>query len=364
MSTPSLESEILISHLSHRPRHLLKAMITITDPPEPWASTLGDRVWTDRASSIGILDRLPPEIVSLFLGMLDVQSLLRFASVSSRGDMFVQSQRAYRDLVTFAPEALLALSKLGLIRLHSVAELYTALRTERCGSCSEYGSFLFLPTCQRCCWECLRYNPALRVLLPIEAKRYFGLSERHLQRLPTLRVIAGSYGIFPTPAHDYCKLVSVKAARDLGLVVQGSTAKLAQAMARRCKSTRLLVTGRYLQSGPAASQGQDLLLLPSQGNIPTDKFFGMASIPFPSLSSSGRIEDGLWCRGCEVTLRRYDSLRLPQDVLAAMVPSSCETLRVLLGLERRARSKESFLDHIKHCYGARLLLPELATGND
>lgn len=70
---------------------------------------------------------------------------------------------------------------------------------------------------------CLCCNPSLRMLLPKDAKRYFGLSERHLQQLPTLYVIAGN----PSPEH--CRLVSAKAARALGLVVHGSVEKLAQA---------------------------------------------------------------------------------------------------------------------------------------
>lgn len=360
MSNPSLKPEMLISRLSYRPRHLLKAMITITIPPKPPVPTLANR-----ASSLGILDRLPPEIISTFLDMLDIQSIAHFACVSFQGNTFVQLQRAYQDLVIFAPQMLLALGKTGLIDRHHIATLYAALRSEQCTTCVEYGAFLFLPTCKRCCWECLRYNPLLRALLPREAKRYFGLSKQHLQQLPVFHVIPGNYGISANPTlEQHCQLVSVQAAKDLGLTVHGSAEKLAHVMAKRCKSTRLLVTGQYLQDKPAAvSQGQDLVLLPSQGNIPTDNFFGMASIPFPSLSESG-IEDGLWCKGCEVTLCQYDSLRLPRDALAAIVPADCEPQRVLLGLERRARSKKSFLDHIKHCYGAQQLVPELATGND
>ena len=98
--------------------------------------------------------------------------------------------------------------------------------------------------------------------------------------------------------------------------------------------------------------------------MPNDKFFGMASIPFPSISKLGRIEDGLWCQGCKETRHRYDSLCLPKDVLAAVVPSDVHALQVLLGLERRARSKESLLDHVKHCYGAWQLVPELVIRND
>ncbi|OTA78341.1 hypothetical protein M434DRAFT_38494 [Hypoxylon sp. CO27-5] len=359
MSNSSLEPEILISRLSHHPSHLLQSMIIIADPPKPPRSVMPDRI-----STLGTLDCLPLEIMSMILGMLDTQSIARFATISFRGNTFIQSLRAYQDLVTFVPQVLLALARVGLIHLHSVAELHAALRMEQCATCLEYGAFLFLPTCQRCCWECLRYNPFLRMLSPEEARKYFGLSERHLRRLPVLRVIPGNYGIFAKSAPENCRLVSVKGARDLGLVVHGSRENLAQAMARRCKSAKSIITGRYLQGRSAVSQDQDALFLPSQGEVPTDNFFGTASIPFPSLSKSGNIESGLWCRGCAVTLRRYDNLRLPQDILAAVVPSSCAPQRVLLGLERRARSKEAFLDHIRRCYGARQLVPELAIGSD
>lgn len=147
-------------------------------------------------------------------------------------------------------------------------------------------------------------------------------------------------------------------------MVHGSADQLSQVMITKCKSGGLRVDGRFLQSDPVTSHNQDPLLLPSQGNIPTDKFFGMASIPFPSLSASGRLENGLWCRGCEITLHHHDSLRLPRRVLAALVPRPRDALLVLLGLERRARSTESFLEHIKHCYGIQQLAPQLIMGGD
>ncbi|VTT55865.1 unnamed protein product [Fusarium fujikuroi] len=285
MPNISPEPEALISCASHRPRHLLEAMITIPDAEKPKTPTLAERV-----SSLGILDRLPLEILYMLLGRLDIQSITSFVRVSFRGNSYIESLRAYRDLVTFAPQTLMALGKTGLLNLHSVTELHAALRQERCASCVEYGAFLFLPTCERCCWECLRHNPLLRVLPSKEAKRYFGLSERHIRQLPTISVIPSNYGISRTPSPRSCRL----------------------------------------------------------GNIPTDKFFGMASIPFPSLSASGRLENGLWCRGCEITLHHHDSLRLPRRVLAALVPRNRDALLVLLGLERRAWSTESFLEHIKH----------------
>lgn len=366
MPNPSSTSERLIPLLSHRPRHLLRAMITINNLPKPSDTILTYPVWANRVSSLGVLDRLPPEILSMLLSLLDIQSIIRFACTSIRGSTLVRAYPAYRDLVAFAPHVLVALSRVGLLGHQSVVELHATLKAEQCASCIEYGAFLFLPTCERCCWECLRYNPSLRMLLPSQAKRYFGLSERHLRQLHLFQVIPGNYGICADAAPKNCRLVSVKAANSLGLLVHGSAEKLAQAMERRCKSSKLLITGRYLQRGPATPQAPswDLLFLPTQGNIPNDKFFGMASIPFPSLSKSGGSQDGLWCRGCEGTLRQYDRLRLRNDILAATVPPNCEPHRILLGLERRARSKESLLDHVKHCYGARQLVPELAISND
>ena len=356
MSSRPIEADNLISRLSHRPNHLLKAMITIPNPPRASNATLDDR-----SSSIGCLDRLPFEIVHIILSMLDVQSVTRVASVSIRGGALVRSHPAYRDMMGFAPEAMAALGKTGLIGIHSLTKLHATLRSERCVCCREYGAFLFLPTCERCCWQCLRLSPSLRMLPPKEARKYFRLSQGHLERLPIISSIPGSYGILATAAPKPCRLVSVKQARELGIAVHGSAEKLSEAFARRCKSFFTIVTGRYFQSERLVFHTQDSLLLPDQGSVPKDKFFGMASIPFPSLRPADGIEYGLWCLGCQATFEHYSRLRLRQDVVATLVPRDHNPRQVLLGMERRARSKTLFLSHVKQCYGARLLAPELAT---
>lgn len=373
MSSPRVpqlpDARSVLSRLSYRHGDLLRAMISLALPSKAPRAALANR-----ASSVGSLDCLPPEIMSLTLGALDARSLAHFARVSFQGHAFVQSLQVYRDLVEFVPEVLWALGEMGLIHLHSMAQLYDALQSERCATCNQYGAFLFLPTCRRCCWQCLRCEPSLRLISHAEAKRYFGLSERHLRRLPACHIIPGTYGLDATPAPGHSPLVAIKAAMDLGLEVHGGSAeRLAHIMARRCRSSRLVATGRYLQGGSgggsggpdmaSAHQGQDALMKPCQGNIPHDKYFCMASIPFPSLSKSTRtIENGLWCRGCEFTHSRYRYGRLTNDLVSANVPSDCEPQRVLIGLERRARSREVFLDHIGHCYGAGQLAPDLLTG--
>ncbi|OAA55075.1 F-box domain-containing protein [Niveomyces insectorum RCEF 264] len=367
VASDPLDPDALVHRVGSRPRHILRSMINIQLPDSPTTTTAA---WPARASSLGVLDQLPPEIMMAILSLLDLQSTARFASVCFLGRSPAHASRAYRDVVAFALEALFALKRLGLAGAHSVADLHAALCAERCTSCNDYGVFLFLPTAERCCWECVRHNPQLRLLSLRDAKRFFVLSKRSVDELPRIHVIPGEYGLAQKPAAAQCVLTTVAAARALGIREHGSLDKLAGALLKRYTTgTRtgasLLSLGRFLQRGPRpVAQGQDICLLPTLANIPDDRFFGMASLPFPFLSPRGHIELGLWCEGCSCTLRQYSVSRVRGDVLKALVPpeSKCHPTTVLMGLERRAYPRKAFLRHIKHCYGAQQLVPELRDG--
>lgn len=173
MSCESLELQDHVSLLSHRPHILLSAMITIPNPP----ASLDTEIDT-QGSSLGELDILPTEVLFFVLQALDLKSISRVSRVSRRGTVIVKSLAAYRNLLDKAPEALAALSQTKLLGVHSVSQLHDTLRADRCATCSEYGTYLFLPTCERCCWECLCINPAWRVISPGQAARYFGLSKK------------------------------------------------------------------------------------------------------------------------------------------------------------------------------------------
>ncbi|EPE06009.1 f-box domain-containing protein [Ophiostoma piceae UAMH 11346] len=302
--------------------------------------------------------------------MLDPQSTVHFSSVCFLARSLAHASHAYRDLATFARDTLYALGKLGLAGAHSIADLHAALRAEQCTSCNDYGVFLFLPTAKRCCWECLRHNPQLHLLSLKDAKRFFVLSKRSIEKLPRIHVIPGKYGITQKPAPEHCILTSVAAARALGIQQHGSPDKLADALSKRYSSrahtsSRLLLLGRFFQMEPRpVACGQDILFLPTLANIQSNGLLGMASLPFPSLLSPGHAETGLWCEGCSSTLRQYSVSQLRGDILNTIVPpeSGCHPTIVLMGLERRAYLRKAFLRHIKHCYGALQMVPELRDG--
>lgn len=350
MSYESVELQDHVSLISHRPHILLRAMITIPNPPE----SLGTEI-DARRSSLGQLDILPTELLFFVLQALDLKSISRVSRVSRRGNVIVKSLAAYRNLLDKAPEALAALSQTKLLGVHSVTQLQDTLRSDRCATCPEYGTYLFLPTCERCCWECLYLNPAWRVISPGQAAKYFGLSTKQLRQLPVMHSIPGRYDISQENSRTSHKLVSARMARDLGILKHGSAEEMAKTVtAYKTGTTRITV--RFLQRSTTGAFRQDPLSVPDQGNVPPDRFFGMAAIHFPSVPTPEIIENGHWCRGCELTFKEYTDTYSATSAMLRTVPQGCDPWRVLFGMTRRARSKVEFLEHMEHCCGARKLI--------
>lgn len=145
-------------------------MITISNPP-----SLSQLLHT-RDSAVGRLDKLPAELMQYILEQLDFRALSNLSQASLRGHEIVHANSSYEKVMRHAPEALVALSRTKLITYHSAALIRKALFSSECISCREFGSYLFLPTCQRCCWQCLDHNPSLWVTKPAIAAECFSLS--------------------------------------------------------------------------------------------------------------------------------------------------------------------------------------------
>jgi hypothetical protein len=92
------------------------------------------------------------------------------------------------------------------------------------------------------------------------------------------------------------QLTSVKAAKELGIMIHGSAENMAENLAVK-RSGGITVkeyhTYRWLQDAPLQPLCQDLSRLPTKGNVPNDDCCGMASIPFPSLLQNNTPENGL-----------------------------------------------------------------------
>lgn len=123
-------------------------------------------------SSLGVFDNFPAELWLIILDLLDFQSLSRISRVSLLGKVVVESLPAYKDLMTYAPEALPVLGRCQVLSYHPASLLRRTLRSSQCVSCSEFGAFLFLPTFERVCFICLTSNPAFWMTTPVEILSY------------------------------------------------------------------------------------------------------------------------------------------------------------------------------------------------
>jgi hypothetical protein len=81
---------------------------------------------------------------------------------------------------------LTALQGAGLLHLHSADRIHRAILSSECVSCRGFGGFLFLPTCERVCFECLDQNHGLHMLEDWDAMKIFGLTRNHMGEIPVI----------------------------------------------------------------------------------------------------------------------------------------------------------------------------------
>ena len=342
LSSKTPSSEELISRLSFRPYDIINRMVSIPDPAKPLAIK---RHFS--ASSIGSLDRLPLELLHWILGLLDAQSVSRVSRVSLRGKAIVESLPAYQCLIGHAPKLLGALGRIQQIKIHSISTLQATLFSERCVSCKHHGAFVFLPTCERCCFGCLHWNPLLWVIPPAEAEIWFDLTTREVKEIPTMKSIPRANSVaHPTSRRTIQEFVSVRAANELSITARRFPEKMLKGMAK------VYYSFGWLQGAP--------LPLPYKGL--NSAFWGLASTPCPSISTNRAVEHGLWCRGCERLVKLYLSGRLTSAERAALFPQKPPSLQALVIRRSRSWSRSEFVEHVLHCLGVQKLAPDVGQG--
>lgn len=296
-------------------------------------------------SSLGVLDTLPIELLRIILNSSDFQSLSRFVQVCHLAKTLVDSLSSYQHITKHASATLIALSRTNLITSHAAPTIHAALLADRCASCQESGPFLFLPTCQRCCYRCLRTERFLRLITLRLAGICFGLSRTHLAQIPMITLL-GRYPKRKATSRIKGRVFSLKHAEQLGISIHGSQ----EAMISACVSNaKILRTDDRLYaqwvSGATINWAYP----------PIDPYFGVASISFPSLQCNGELDKGLWCFGCRETTRKFSRYGIFNSDTSLCMSDLDLTIH-LEWMDRRARSKSEFLEHLRSCEGARDLL--------
>ena len=301
------------------------------------------------SSSAGGLDRLSNETLILILSHLDLQSLCRFMAVSFRAKEMVESMPIYRNLVKHASPTLIVLGQTNLAGYHTVLDLHTAMSSEDCVSCHRFGAFLFLPTCERSCLNCLHRNMRFWVLPAKEAHDIYGIPKKDTHRLPGM--MSNKIG---NKRGRRKKLISVKLARELGLAIHGSQ----QAM-----------TNWVLQSGKMgnnlnqynwwAEAGEKLLEWNTDDPLPPPRSacWGSASMRFPHLRRDQTVDPGYWCEGCRFRrgkISQASNYSHGMDYIGKS-PEEEKELEIRHREELRDWSTSGLKKHVLTCVGAQEL---------
>lgn len=248
------------------------------------------------SSGLGILSRLPEELTLMILRELDILSYLRFRRVNNRARSITTASREYKTVVKHGLQGLKPLLKAELGQVFTIAHFYQTLVSNQCEFCGKFATFLYLITCQRCCFTCLQISVDLHVL-PIPVPKVFAKavhsSSKEIEKMcgPKLRVVYGKYSLQPWP--------SVKRPRYL---VQAKPV---------VEKLRSLDSSRRIPKSVLSHQPQGQ----SHDEIRHDfcyRYMAAAAFPWYDLSND-RVEPGVNCKGCQFRVEEYERTNRLQD---------------------------------------------------
>ncbi|ENH64059.1 hypothetical protein FOQG_16075 [Fusarium oxysporum f. sp. raphani 54005] len=244
---------------------------------------------TTSSSSLGILSRLPEELILMILRELDILSYLRFRGVNNRARSIATASREYKTVVKHGLQGLKPLLKAELAHVCTIAHFYQTLVSNKCEFCGKFATFLYLITCQRCCFTCLQISVDLHVL-PVPVPKAFAkavkCSSKEIEKIsgPKLRVVYGKYSLQPWP--------NVKRPRYL---VQAKPV---------VEKLRSLGSSPRIPKSVLSHQPQSQ----SHDEIRHDfcyRYMAAAALPWYDLSND-RMEPGMNCKGCQFRVEEYE----------------------------------------------------------
>lgn len=279
-----------MKHFASRPCYILEGQITIDKPAT--APSLERK--SEPSGSLGQLDDLPLELLHNIFAMLDFKTLSHVQKTCLRGISVVESLPEYRDMVKHAPGALTALGKTQLIRHHSATTLHSALLCSDCHCCGEYGAFLHLPTCRRCCYKCLWNHPRNWMMSISEAKACFGVTDHQLKGLHIMRSMPGKYFVRHSVQRQRpIRLVCVEDVKRLAIEEYGDEHLIDGELEGPRISNPDYYHYRWLRAAPLQTPQPATAEYSSPTQCRTnDMYCGMASIAFPHLTTTRSVDLG------------------------------------------------------------------------
>lgn len=122
---------------------------------------------------LGRLSTLPVEVLCMVIDNLDLESFRSLSITNHNAARISKIHRQYRFLAAHYPLVLRTLYATGAPHHIGILELYNALKKKCCFLCNNPAAYIYLPTCQRICPQCMIIAPeALPVPIEIAEHKY------------------------------------------------------------------------------------------------------------------------------------------------------------------------------------------------
>lgn len=141
-----------------------------------------------------LFDKLPLEIIrQIFVEELDLESLTVLRSMGSRLRSAIDQLPEYQEIVQHSPTSIRAALSLEVASTMTCRNLHNILCTQKCSTCTEFGAYLYLPTCQRACRACFTKKEEFLPLAVNYSRVHWDLSLSDLASAPIIRSLPGVY---------------------------------------------------------------------------------------------------------------------------------------------------------------------------
>ncbi|KAG8668428.1 hypothetical protein FPOAC1_007807 [Fusarium poae] len=299
------QADAIVRTASYHRRPYFSSVIWFTpsehDDVRPWIATPFQR--TSNAG-LGSLDQLPTELLHDILFRLDLYSLLKLRQTNLRSRQTIDSLKKYQVLVSHGLNLFCALLRTRIALQVSLSDFYDALCTKVCSLCGEFGGFMSLLTWKRCCFDCLRDAPEIRVRTLASVRKQFRINKAELAQMNSFKTLPGEYTLDDKVLKSRVTVVSIHQASLI------------------CRQ-------------PLPVRGQS-----DFERIMKYNFMGSCALPYYD-KTTGDVEYGVSCAGCELALGISIARLGPNEWLA--------------NARDKVYARDGFLKHFQWCEQAQLL---------
>lgn len=302
-------------------------------------------------SDLGDLDMLPIEMLNVVLQYSDLHTLSLLSLINRKAKAIVEGFIPYKLIKTHAPHVLVVLTSTEVASHFTAVQVADALCSSSCAICGNFGLFLWVPDCVRCCFPCMRCSPKLMPMTKRDAKAAFGLSEKALSKVPIIHSLPGNYYSYHHLSGEYKRrrwLLSQVTAHKIAVEVHGGE----EGLTSYINSTTSRAKAAYDQR-VAMENGSSFVYLDAKTRDNVSRSMVTTYLPYFDTKSRSVTKTALFCQGCQVAFSNVsDEVDDTMDV------------DFLLDMRDRTYTEDILLDHFKTCTKAQCMWDERHINDD